>query len=701
MRQRKREASSAVALRALGEGFLAHPGNGALREALRDGVLSTDAFHGALVRLTFQLGVAYALEARGLLHPEGTGEAERALYARCHAVGRLRGAPGAPGDAAWDGTKSVLRGLATGEPRLGLPALGGLFSEGQDAWLEVSRLESTALQAVVSSLARAGLDGAGPEGLGGLYEQLLELSPHVTPDGGTYSLLPGGLKRRSSGSYYTPAALVQALLEGALEPVIAETLEAHPGGEAEALLGLALVDPACGTGHILLAAARRLAAYVSRWAGWGPQRAVQEVIRRCVHGVDLDPLAVALCKVALWLEAAEPGRPLGVFDDQVQHGNALLDGAGRFPAVMARGGFDVVLGNPPWIAHAGRAAQPLPPELKRTYARRYDAFSGYPTTHGLFTASMPEWLREGGRLGLVLPSSLSELRGYGPTRRAHDRLCDFDGEVTDFGEGRFPGVTQPCMALVSRRAAGGRKDVPHGKPWPVARPDLTMLDRQLLQKLAALPTLPASLFGERGLQSDRELAAHFVEAARPTGRFTVPLREGADVRAFELLPPRLHADREALGGRLRTEAEFQAVHVLVRQTARFPIAALSDGGAFRNSLLASFESAEWPAAALVALLNSALVRWHHFMRFRDARQPVLPQVKIGHLRAIPAPPGGFGGQIKELASLGKAMTEGRGSAPGGPLEDSLDALLADRYRLGEDEARAVRSWHAQHRPLPR
>ena len=70
---------------------------------------------------------------------------------------------------------------------------------------------------------------------------------------------------------------------------------------------------------------------------------------------------------------------------------------------------------------------------------------------------------------------------------------------------------------------------------------------------------------------------------------------------------------------MRGVEEFQRVGALVRQTARYPIAAVSDGMAFRNSLLAVFGNEQWPAAALAWLLNSALVRWLHFMRFRDAR----------------------------------------------------------------------------------
>jgi hypothetical protein len=375
----------------------------------------------------------------------------------------------------------------------------------------------------------------------------------------------------------------------------------------------------------------------------------------------------------------------------------------RFAEVFARGGFDVVLGNPPWIAHAGRAAQPLPPRVKRFFECNYESFAEYPTTHGIFVYVAARVLRQGGYLGLVIPSSLSELGGYAPTRVAHDRLCDFPRELIDFGEGQFPGVTQPCMALVSRRSSSGRSDAAAGQPWPVQRTDLDGTARALIARLALLPPLPAELFGERGVQSDRELGRHFRETPVPVGRFTAAIREGTDVRQFELLRARLHVDRAALGNRMRSALEFSGVRALVRQTARYPIATLSDGEAFRNSLLAVFETAAWPAPALVLLLNSALVRWLHYVRFRDARQPILPQLKISHLRAIPAPPpSGLG----SLSPAERLLALPSHVAPSDPLlltsdeswRSELDRCVFELYGLDARERELVSAWHAAEGP---
>jgi hypothetical protein len=227
----------------------------------------------------------------------------------------------------------------------------------------------------------------------------------------------------------------------------------------------------------------------------------------------------------------------------------------------------------------------------------------------------------------------------------------------------------------------------------MARPDLTVADRLLLARIASLPTFPVGLFGERGVQSDKSLAEQFVESAEPVDRFSTPIREGTDVREFELLRPRHYVDREGLGGRIRDPSEFRAVRVLIRQTARYPIAAVSDGLAFRNSLLAGLEHPGWAPEALVALLNSALIRWAHYMRFRDARQPVMPQVKIGHLRAIPHPIARHGERIAELAALGRRMSECCGRPEWDAAREALDRMVAELYDLTPEEHATVMRWH--------
>ena len=173
------------------------------------------------------------------------------------------------------------------------------------------------------------------EEFGSVYEGLLEYEPEFTGEG--HELHFGfrqGDDRATTGSHYTPDDLVQPLIRHSLDHLIAERLRADD--PEAALLELRVADIACGSGHILLAAARRIATELAvvRTGEEQPsppayRAALRDTIRRCIYGVDLNPLAVELCKVALWLEAHIPGQPLNFLDHHVKCGNAIVGFARR------------------------------------------------------------------------------------------------------------------------------------------------------------------------------------------------------------------------------------------------------------------------------------------------------------------------------------------------------------------------------------
>jgi SAM-dependent methyltransferase len=337
-----------AAILELGQGFLSHPDNGALRADLQAGQLMPQGYFQELLRLVYRVIFLLTAEEREVLHPQETAEAVKTLYAEGYGVRRLR-------DRAvrrsaldrhtdlWQGLGITWRGLAHGEPVLGLPALGGLFASAQCPHLDNARLENRVLLGALfrlcwlrepSGLSRVNWRDMGPEELGSVYESLLELVPQIRDGGRIFAFGEGdetrGNARKVSGSYYTPDSLVQLLLDSALEPVIAQTVAAHPGQAAEALLRLSVLDPACGSGHFLLAAARRLAAHVARHAVDGTptaadyRRALRQVVGNCVYGVDRNPMALELARTALWLEAMTPEAPLTFLDHHLVCGDALV-----------------------------------------------------------------------------------------------------------------------------------------------------------------------------------------------------------------------------------------------------------------------------------------------------------------------------------------------------------------------------------------
>ena len=173
------------------------------------------------------------------------------------------------------------------------------------------------------------------EELGSVYESLLEFHPHL--DNHTqpprFELSEEGGERRATGSHYTPPELVAPLIKHALEPVLAERLRGASTTEQKirAILSLKVCDLASGSGHFLLAAARRLGKELAR-VNTGedepsPERvreAIRDVITHCIYGVDKNPLAVELCRVALWLEGHAEDKPLTFLDHRIRCGDSLV-----------------------------------------------------------------------------------------------------------------------------------------------------------------------------------------------------------------------------------------------------------------------------------------------------------------------------------------------------------------------------------------
>ena len=362
----------ADALRSLGTGFLSHPANSALRVRLQDPVTSStakQALFEELLRLVYRFIFLATVEDRTdpatgrslVFTPEATDEQQQRYWAgyslswlRERAV--RRSAHDRHSDL-WQALSITFDGLATGQPALGLPALGGLFAReltpGQAPLLAGAQIENRHLLTAVFQLGyfrqsigltRVNYRDMGAEELGSVYESLLELVPdlqHLSQPHAARLAFVGdddeasnrGNARKLTGSYYTPDSLVQELIKSALEPVLAQTVQANPTNPVEALLGLTVCDPACGSGHFLLAAARRLADEVAKLRaaahGTAPtpsdyRHALRDVVGHCIFGVDKNPMAIALAKTALWLEAYTPDRPLTFIDHHLQVGDALL-----------------------------------------------------------------------------------------------------------------------------------------------------------------------------------------------------------------------------------------------------------------------------------------------------------------------------------------------------------------------------------------
>ncbi|MDX2282567.1 MAG: hypothetical protein NW241_00335 [Bacteroidia bacterium] len=353
------------AMETLANGFLSQPGNAPHAAALR-----TDpaALYRLLLRTMYRLIFLAVTEARDLVFDPAMEPARRqhfrSLYYRHYALDRLRAlaerADHMDPRAAdrWPGLLDTFSLFEPGPygPVIGIEPLGGdLFAQNgladHQAGIDLTRLslDNRTLLSVIDRISRF-VDARGAlvrinyrdldvEELGSVYESLLELHPYT--DAGGHFAFREGAERKTTGSYYTRHDLVRQLVGSALLPVLDARLRAagwdrqRLSGDAaraeQALLALKVCDPAAGSGHFLLEAARTLGYELARIRAREDnpgdetvQQATRDVIARCLYAVDKNPAAVELCKLALWLTGHNGGKALSFLDHKVACGDSLV-----------------------------------------------------------------------------------------------------------------------------------------------------------------------------------------------------------------------------------------------------------------------------------------------------------------------------------------------------------------------------------------
>jgi hypothetical protein len=644
--------------------------------------LDADAVHGALSLAVMRFLVLSFGRARGLFGHE------RALaHARLFA----------PLDARLD---VQVRSLASGLSSTFPPA----FSAAQAVFHDE----------LASGLASDGVDFANcsAELVGNAYELLLGESVQL----GAHRVfeLGSGKKRKQTGTFFTPRALTEIVVARALEP-LERRIKGSSHRSHDFVLEFRVCDPAVGGGAFLLEVARALALRSGSGSSGALERR-REIVTRVLFGVDVNPVAVAVAEAALCLFVEDPNLPLAEAGQNLRVGDALLgeprakraaaraprelgkvcDFPSDFPEVFERGGFDLVIGNPPWVAYAGRAAQPLEPARKTYFSEHYASLRGYPTLHGLFVERALQ-LAPQGTVALVVPSPIADLQGYRAVRRVV-RLTHTPCEpMLEFGQDAFESVTQPCFALIAEARMGDMPQEEAESPFRLAERQRAgavaaeVLPPAALSEIAKWPTFPRELFGEMGFQTTSSVTQNLLRRApTPDARHDYPLLEGRDVREFSEGEPRLFLapDPRALAEarcRVRDKNDYERVRFVIRQTARYPIAALHRGLPFRNSLLAGFAVDGLPPGLVVGLLNSSLYRALHLALRRDARQATFPQVKIAHLRALPRPPDDPT-RHERIAQLTAQLTQG--GVESGAV-DRLETAVFSLFSLESSAAREI------------
>jgi len=278
-------------------------------------------------------------------------------------------------------------------------------------------------------------------------------------------------KRKQQGIYYTPKYIVDYIVEQTLGRLLDER-----GGDREFVEQIAVLDPACGSGSFLIAAYERLLRYYAEVRQVAPEHLDQdervEILLRHIYGVDLDPQAVEIARLNLLLRALREPKLLPEMDGNIVRGNSLIgeiaaNGEGtqtegahagaplpddahalnwheRFPAVMARGGFGVVIGNPPYVR------QETLGDFKEYLQENYAVYHGMADLYTYFIERGISLLEPGGRYGMIVANKWMRAN-YGEPLRQWLKEQRIE-EIIDFGD--LPvfedAITYPCILTAQK-----------------------------------------------------------------------------------------------------------------------------------------------------------------------------------------------------------------------------------------------------------
>ena len=299
-------------------------------------------------------------------------------------------------------------------------------------------------------------------------------------------------RRKRDGIVYTPDYIAHFIVEKTLGTHVDElfraTMTKHAKGDAGdydtlrfkknaelqawyeyrlALKTLRVVDPACGSGVFLVTAFDylkgeydRVDKKIAELRGVAAQIDIEDVDREILsqnlYGVDVNAESVEISKLSLWLKTAKKGKELDSLDHNIRVGDSLIEDSSfaylkhgfswnsAFPEVFAAGGFDVVLGNPPYVR------QELLKDMKPYLQKRFEVYHGVADLYCYFFERGLRLLKNGGRLGYISSSTFFKTSSGAPLRSYLLKEATLDS-VTDFGDLQiFEGVTTYPAILTMR-----------------------------------------------------------------------------------------------------------------------------------------------------------------------------------------------------------------------------------------------------------
>ena len=664
-------------------------------------------------------------------------------------------------DKLWHQCRELFRAIDQGMPSLVPPISaynGGLFAP--DEVLDSLFVRDVVLQPVLDLRRYDFTSDLDINVLGYVFERSIAEVEVIKAEIDGAVVDRTATKRKRAGIFYTPEHITRYLVE--------RTLGAYLGDHPDRLDAVKILDPACGGGAFLNQAhtfmknayAAKRAEIEATEGGLRLRRdfasdwvcANDSALLRHLYGVDLNEESVEITKLSLWLKTAKATEPLQNLDANIRVGNSLIDDpavAGRhaftwdeeFGDIMAAGGFDVIIGNPPWVfARSGRLRQ----EEKDYYYRSYAIANYQLNTYALFIERSYRLLRAGGRLGFIVPNTWLTIISFEPLRRfLLDKTADLQ-IINVYGRVFDEAHVDCCLLLLTKGSptevrTGEMHDLQVEKFVPLAPEDLTgagtaIINISLIKNREALDiisTINAAAYpltryatvktgfvayevGKGKPAQTKEMKdARVYHSARCEGEGWYTYLDGRDVRRYGLgwsgqfvkYGNNLAAPREV--------ALYRGERILVRQIPSRPPYAINAAYTNTDMLLNDRNSNivlnfKIKPQAILGILNSRVTSYWFAYTFDKFQRDTFPQFKLAELEQFPIPEN-IKDHEEELTSYVDALTDfttrqdqiAAARRTIDELDEKVDNLVFAMFGLDENQKRVILGWpdrsHAEDR----
>ncbi len=465
--------------------------------------------------------------------------------------------------------------------------------------------------------------------------------------------------RKKQGIYYTPRYIVDYIVENTLEPLLDEVTS------RKELENIKILDPAVGSGSFLIKAFEVLDE-VYETADVTESKRRGAILQKNLFGVDLDPQAAEIAQLNLLLVSAKKRELLPMLDENIKVGNSLISGGGKklksyfgkdwaqkrpfnwvekFEGILSEGGFDVVVGNPPWVE-----SKKFKGEDNKFYRDNYSVATGQYDLFTLFVEKSLSLLKDGGLLGFIIPDRFMTNLDYAQFRKF--LLDNFAiKEIIAVGEGVFKGVQMPSAILILEKEPNKSKKE---KSLIAVSQSLEGEKQEISQKeFLENEGYIFSIFG------DSDLRSKIVEESIPFGKLVDNAR-GVEIGKKNALISDEKCtgcvnflvgediDRYSIKGRhflklgapnvdYKDPSLYKGDKILVRKTGS-GIRAVVDKDSYVIQVIYIFKKkseAIYALHYLLALLNSKLMNYYYWATFGEKGRKTFPHLTQGKVLQLP------------------------------------------------------------------